>query len=327
MFMGLSKKYASSIPLVMSCQTLAISAQFHVVFDDWFTTVQSSGFDNEVPEWWATLFQGQFRYDLGSDDPIELHESWLDEEELAHRSHEEKKRRVQALGNQNQKEPPARTQQKEHSLENESLLVGPKQKERLAPDSFDRLIEKEKTPETQNRHQDMPYPTPSTRAWPKIQNNSPPTLQLFDQEVEGLRRGARQRQPVKRLIEGNMAAAMDHMVHVCETISNISNNTDQARAYTDFLRFNPDSGEYDPPSMSAFVASKSNPDTLRYHEAMMDNNAEGFREAMAEEIKTLKAWANGTTSPDPRETRSTPNTTRSWEVLGRSRKNATQTGA
>ena len=40
-FVGLSRKHASSIPLVLNCTTLAISAQFHVVFDDWFTSVLS----------------------------------------------------------------------------------------------------------------------------------------------------------------------------------------------------------------------------------------------------------------------------------------------
>jgi hypothetical protein len=277
----------------------------------WFSTIglrQSSRPDSTT----KCLSGGPLYFKAGFDMISDRMILWLDEEELAHRSHEEKKRRVQALGKQNQKEPPAWTQQKEHSLEHESLLIGSKQKERLAPDSFDRLIEKEKTPETQNRHQDMPYPTPSPRAWPKTQNNSPPPLQLFEQD-EGLRRGARQRQPVKRLIEGNMAAAMDHMVHVCETISNISNTTDQARAYADFLRFDPDRGEYDPPTMDAFVAAKSDPDTLRYHEAMMDDEADGFREAMAEEIQNLENM--GTWDYVPRSPRDPSNPSRN-PVLG-----------
>jgi hypothetical protein len=167
------------------------------------------------------------------------------------------------------------------------LTTGQQQKERLAQDTFDRLIEKEKTTPTQNHHQDVFLSTPPPQASASIPILPASPQQLFRQEPP-LRHSTRQRNPVKRLIEGNMAASMDHMVHVCETISKITNTTDQAQAYKDFLRFDPDSGEYDPPTMAAFVASKTDPDTLRYHEAMMDDDAEGFREAMADEIKNLE---------------------------------------
>lgn len=53
--------------------TLAISAQFHVIFDDWFTTVVSTSEEDD-------------------DDPIGLDESWLDEQELAHLRHQEQKK-------------------------------------------------------------------------------------------------------------------------------------------------------------------------------------------------------------------------------------------
>jgi hypothetical protein len=185
MFMGLSKKYASSIPLVMSCQTLAISAQFHVVFDDWFTTVQSSGLDDEVPEWWATLFQGRFRYDFGSDDPLKLDDSWLDEQELAHKNHKDRKQRIQAPERMQQKELPAGTQQKEYPTDQVMLTGGTQQKEQLAQEQFDRLIEKEKTHATQNHYQDRSgstHLTPSPRAPARVQNRSAPPQQLAYQE-------------------------------------------------------------------------------------------------------------------------------------------------
>ena len=37
--MGLSPDHARSFPLVLKLDTGAITPQFHVVFDDWFTTV------------------------------------------------------------------------------------------------------------------------------------------------------------------------------------------------------------------------------------------------------------------------------------------------
>ena len=40
--MGLSPDHASTVPLVLNLDTGAITPQFHVVFDDWFTTVTTS---------------------------------------------------------------------------------------------------------------------------------------------------------------------------------------------------------------------------------------------------------------------------------------------
>ena len=42
MNLGWSPKHASSVPLVLNLTTGNVSPQFHVVFDDWFTTVNST---------------------------------------------------------------------------------------------------------------------------------------------------------------------------------------------------------------------------------------------------------------------------------------------
>jgi hypothetical protein len=46
--MGNSTKHASTVPLVLNPETGAITAQFHVVFDDWFATVTSM--ESELPD-------------------------------------------------------------------------------------------------------------------------------------------------------------------------------------------------------------------------------------------------------------------------------------
>ena len=46
--MGLSPDHASTVPLVLNLGTGAITPQFHVVFDDWFTTVTTS--INDLPD-------------------------------------------------------------------------------------------------------------------------------------------------------------------------------------------------------------------------------------------------------------------------------------
>jgi histone deacetylase 1/2 len=51
--------------------------------------------------------------------------------------------------------------------------------------------------------------------------------------------------------------------------------------------------------MRAFVASKSNPDILRFHEAMMADNADGFRTAMDLEISNLERMLTWCVVPCP----------------------------
>jgi hypothetical protein len=43
--MGNLPKHSSTVPLVLNPETGAITAQFHVVFDNWFATVAASESD------------------------------------------------------------------------------------------------------------------------------------------------------------------------------------------------------------------------------------------------------------------------------------------
>ena len=56
--MGNSAKHASTVPLVLNPETGAITAQFHVVFDDWFATVVST--ESDLPDLnsddWTRMF-------------------------------------------------------------------------------------------------------------------------------------------------------------------------------------------------------------------------------------------------------------------------------
>jgi hypothetical protein len=67
--MGNSTKHASTVPLVLNPETGAITAQFHVVFDDWFATVTST--ENELPDLnsdeWKHMF-GESTYQHSLDD-------------------------------------------------------------------------------------------------------------------------------------------------------------------------------------------------------------------------------------------------------------------
>ena len=52
-YLGVSSAHSSNVPLVLSLKTGSISAQYHVVFDDCFSTVVSEGLQ---PQAWEKLF-------------------------------------------------------------------------------------------------------------------------------------------------------------------------------------------------------------------------------------------------------------------------------
>ncbi|KAI2491142.1 hypothetical protein MHU86_23428 [Fragilaria crotonensis] len=73
--MGFSAKHASTVPLVLNPATGYITAQFHVVFDDWFSTI-SSNIDN-LPNFnsdaWAKLFgESSYQYPFDDDDATDI---------------------------------------------------------------------------------------------------------------------------------------------------------------------------------------------------------------------------------------------------------------
>ena len=78
-YLGYSPHHASSVPLVLNPNTGAITAQFHVVVDDWFQTVSSSDSDGPdiTSEQWSRLFgDSEFQFPVDDDDTVpNLHPS------------------------------------------------------------------------------------------------------------------------------------------------------------------------------------------------------------------------------------------------------------
>jgi hypothetical protein len=69
--MGLSANHASTVPLVLNPASGAITAQFHVVFDDWFATVSSVSDtlpDFHSPEWSQLFGDSVYQYPFDDDD-------------------------------------------------------------------------------------------------------------------------------------------------------------------------------------------------------------------------------------------------------------------
>jgi hypothetical protein len=110
-FLGFSKRHASTIGLVRNLKTGAISPQFHVVYDDTFTTVPSRVRDDDInpPANWLELltFSRVNLLDADDDNVPMLADDWLTDEELA-----ERRRR------QNQPAPPIRRNEPEVTINN-----------------------------------------------------------------------------------------------------------------------------------------------------------------------------------------------------------------
>ena len=104
--MGLSPKHASSVPLVLNLTTGHVSPQFHVIFDDSFSTVSSSDTEltteAERSEWEKLLVSNRHQSFFDEDDPVEIHEEWLTELERLER-HQKATARVQSGMNQQPK--------------------------------------------------------------------------------------------------------------------------------------------------------------------------------------------------------------------------------
>ena len=81
--LGWSPKHASTVPLVLNLTTGKVSPQFHVVFDDWFTTVSSKPDGSEEPidgdDWTNLLMSDRFLVHFDEDDSVELDDEWLTE--------------------------------------------------------------------------------------------------------------------------------------------------------------------------------------------------------------------------------------------------------
>ena len=70
-FVGFSSKHGSEVPLVLNPSTGHISLQFHVVFDDAFSTVVSISNDEPPPNFWNEIDIDEFLYTIPLDDDSE----------------------------------------------------------------------------------------------------------------------------------------------------------------------------------------------------------------------------------------------------------------
>ena len=81
-FVGYSQDHASEVPQVLNLQTGSITTQFHVVFDDLFSTVPSIGKDELPDGHWESLCLDHSIYIPQDSPPAYLHDDWLTPSEI-----------------------------------------------------------------------------------------------------------------------------------------------------------------------------------------------------------------------------------------------------
>jgi Reverse transcriptase (RNA-dependent DNA polymerase) len=90
MFVGISSLHSSDVPLILNMQTGSITPQFHVVFDDYFSTVTSISDNENPPGSWEDLCLENSVHIIDEDTNQEncidsftyLNDEWLTKEEL-----------------------------------------------------------------------------------------------------------------------------------------------------------------------------------------------------------------------------------------------------
>jgi hypothetical protein len=110
--MGLSTIHSSEVPMVLNLTTGSITTQYHVVFDDRFSTVESIGQDEDPPAYWEDLIL-QNSIIIPTDQPVHLHDDFLTEAELEvkqrHMRRQQQIRQLQHPGTSTQQVSPHET--------------------------------------------------------------------------------------------------------------------------------------------------------------------------------------------------------------------------
>ena len=272
-FLGLANKYASSIPLVLNPSTGHISPQFHVVFDDLFTTVVSQPDSDEPPSHWEDLcITSRFQTHFDENDPVRLDDEWLSSDEIALRKHQDSQQRIVLP----QPVPIIEPESQPFNLPvlNPNTLVEPALVDN-AP-----TLQRELTP-------------PSTPAKTSPVKSPPPTPAIKQSlpEQQPSRPSRVRRKPIKlndyELAYGSFAEANSFFANLPDVLRDSLSQKEYELDELEFFLTDYSVSNVDPTSF-VYLASKSDPDTLMYHEAMMAIDKVEFREAMEIEIKGLE---------------------------------------
>lgn len=276
-FVGYSAQHGSNVPLVLNRSTGSISPQFHVVFDDSFSSVLSIAADADPPHFWNEIDLLPRIHKVPLDETIDprLSDEWLSPEEM------EERRRMMS-------------------------------RSKIIEDSFDSLThlptDRPSTPSLSNSDcqiSESPSSEPST---PTIDNTSdsmsippsndppipskPPTSKPPSLPPSNLRRSTRQTSTPSLLSYSSNFQQKDTVPIMFSNIvhPNLSVD-DQVLAYQAQIETDIDSGLTNCMDTRAYLSAtkvpKEDSDTPSFFEAMSGQYKEEYEKAMKEEIISL----------------------------------------
>jgi hypothetical protein len=271
MFLGYSTHHSSDVPLVLNLQTGSISPQFHVVFDDSFSTVSSITADTDPPAFWtaANLESCIYRVPVDANDPSTslLPDDWLTPHEL------EEKRRATYRQSQIRSSFIDSTVAAASAAPLEEPVPGE------SPSSPPSLEEPSELPSA-------PFVTASEESLPTVQSALPEVTAT----VESTQRNSPSLRRSQRSTKGTFQSTkyIDEVYH-SSLSHNIRDHNDTELAYHADLHTDLDTGDlnYFEPHAFAAKIKRHDPDNPTYMEAMSGNDAQHYIEAMQQEILAL----------------------------------------
>jgi hypothetical protein len=279
-FVGYSPTHSSDVPLILNTRTGHISPQFHVVFDDSFSTVMSLDQADEVPTFWNEFDIDEFLYTIPLDEGINanLDAEWLTPAEL------EERERIRVRSAQirltyptgsSSAGRPASTNVPAQILPT-NIVPTP-----TIPEHLD--FRQQLPPAT--RPSSLPSSSDSSTRGPNL-GNAPPTKP--DTNPSSLRRSSRStfgQSPSRYTPEAFCASINDPSLSVQE----------ETLAYHAALETDYSTGDYNgcDPRAYAAIHRLHDPDSPSFHEAMHGPDSEHYINAMKTEIAQLlkqKTW-------------------------------------
>ena len=280
-FLGLSTIHSSEVPRVLNRQTGRITTQFHVVFDDLFSTVASIAREDEPPDHWEALcLENLILIPLEPGQDVHLHDDWLTQPELERKrrdlQHREKVRGTflppPTL--------PARTESSTEPIRNPE------------PEGAGFVPEGAPAPTPAPRPVPAPTPPPPTPTigHPAAGPIAPPPV-VPTEGAEGLRRSSRSTKGQYQSTKYHEEVFLTQVVPDNDVYGNAAQAAYLAELYTD-----QDTGICDITDPRVYAAKTKkgfDPDQPSFHQAINGEFAEQYLEAMKIEVSALlqqKTW-------------------------------------
>jgi len=273
-FLGRSKRHASTIGLIRNLDSGSISTQFHVVYDDWFTTVVSgNGFEDvATPQQWIDLLAtSRERVIDEADEAPRVADEWLNEAERQAR------RRLEATRRQQRNQVP--------DIPRNEVPEGDLQADDGAPPL-----------DLHDGDEDVEVDNDDVEFGDGAGNEAPPLRRSLRARVPNMRYyGPEFANNVKEL-ERDFGLLSQEEAFIASlefdepTRENTTPKSFELALYEALMASNmDDDGLLNALHPMAFAAKANSDDTPNFHQALNGPDSQGFYEAMEKEIEQLES--------------------------------------